>query len=310
MSNSFLHDDDAWGNPKLRHYRFLAHKSGITAFEAYGIWCFLLEQLRASENLTLTWGQIEATAHDLSVDFQRIKLAIAALVGSGNFQELNGHVFSPGLIDRIDAYERKSKSASEAGKASAAARKLTQQQTVPSPAETFSSTIEKVWPTGRSTERSTTPIEQNSTKPNKTESNKTEGGPGGVPDPLEEHLKLALSKLEEPKDQPWVNSATFVNTSRRPMKDYPSLFFTGPELARVLKVWVDSGIPGGMFQDGFMLAESRAKTAIASGKPPPNVEAWMLGFVHSDLLQKATNQVRLTNAKQPKRRDEANIGRN
>lgn len=120
--------------------------------------------------------------------------------------------------------------------------------------------------------------------------------PESIPDDADEFLKLAYEKLEKPKNQPWTRKALFVNTGRRPMKDYPSIHITPPDLAHVLRTWVEAHIPGEKFGHGFLSAEMRARDAVQRGKDPPNVSAWLLGFVMNDLMQSVTTETRMRRA--------------
>lgn len=124
--------------------------------------------------------------------------------------------------------------------------------------------------------------------------------PEPIPEESDEFLKLAYERLESPTNQPWTRKPLFVNTGRRPMKDYPNLHWTPVALANVLKTWVEAGIPGEKFRQGFLSAEARAREAAQNGKPPPNAEAWCLGFVMNELMQNVTQELRMNTAKERK----------
>jgi hypothetical protein len=109
------------------------------------------------------------------------------------------------------------------------------------------------------------------------------------------NLKIALEKLEQPAGQPWTNDNRHISAGRRPMRDYPSLWLTPPELADVVKKLEESQIPVQSYKDLFLKAEARLKTYSGQGRSTQGVSVynWMTGFLFDELLERTIKETRL-----------------
>ena len=117
--------------------------------------------------------------------------------------------------------------------------------------------------------------------------------------PTDEADALALEKLESPQGKDWANSSVFMNTGRRPMKDYPEIWLSPPELADIIRDWQASNIPPDKWRKGFKTAQARLKTQAINGKPPQrtNVYNWLMGFGRNDLIEETIKDTRLQRVK-------------
>lgn len=113
------------------------------------------------------------------------------------------------------------------------------------------------------------------------------------PNPKDEWLDFALSKLEEPKKQAWTNSSIHMMGGHRPMKGYDKLFWRPQDLALVFKEWNDT-VPKKLWKSGFLLAQSKVEATLQTGKKLEEIPlmSWFLTFVRTELLETATKQAR------------------
>lgn len=109
------------------------------------------------------------------------------------------------------------------------------------------------------------------------------------------NMVIALEKLEKPTGQPWTLDNRFVGAGRRPMKDYPTIWMTPPELADVIKKLEESQIPVQAYKDLFLKAEARLRTYDTQGRSSQNVSVynWMTGFLFDELLERTIKETRL-----------------
>ena len=108
-------------------------------------------------------------------------------------------------------------------------------------------------------------------------------------------LETALKKLEEPKNQPWMRTNAFICSGRRPMKDYPDLFFKPNDLALILQEW-NSTVPKNRWRSGFFIAQDKVRASINAGKKLEEIAivSWFLTFIRDELNKGATTQARLS----------------
>lgn len=111
--------------------------------------------------------------------------------------------------------------------------------------------------------------------------------------PKDEWLELALSKLEEPKNQSWVNTSIHMMGGHRPMRGYNKLFWRPNDLALVFKEWNET-VPKKLWKSGFLLAQSKVEASLQAGKKLEEIPlmSWFLTFVRTELLETATTQAR------------------
>lgn len=116
-----------------------------------------------------------------------------------------------------------------------------------------------------------------------------------IPEVPDEWLDLALSKLEEPKNQPWMNSSIHMMGGHRPMKGYNKLYWRPQDLALVFKEW-DQTVPKKLWKSGFLLAQSKVEATLQTGKKLEEIPlmSWFLTFVRKELLETATTQAKHT----------------
>ena len=115
------------------------------------------------------------------------------------------------------------------------------------------------------------------------------------PEPVDEDEALAYEKLESPDGKDWANSSVFMNTGRRPMKDYPEIWLTPTELTNVIRDWRAANIPIAKWRKGFLATQSKLKTHELNGKSADRTAAffWLTGFIRNQLVQEAINDQRL-----------------
>lgn len=113
--------------------------------------------------------------------------------------------------------------------------------------------------------------------------------PPDKPDAPDDFEAIAKEKLEVAADQSWVNSATHQNTGRRPLKQYPELWFTEKELADTLRDYDGAAIPPKKWGKAFKLAQSKAQQT-GKNQGLVNAYAWMIGFVKQEIMKDVTQE--------------------
>lgn len=112
------------------------------------------------------------------------------------------------------------------------------------------------------------------------------------------NMKIALEKLETPEGQDWTFDNRYIGAGRRPMRDYPTIWLTPQELARVIAKLEGSNIPQESYKDLFFKVESVLKTNLSQGKSNQYVTAyaWLIGRFFEELLEVSTKEARLAKA--------------
>lgn len=101
-------------------------------------------------------------------------------------------------------------------------------------------------------------------------------------------------------DEPWLFSNAFIQLGRKPMKSYTNIWITQRELWEVLKLYESQGLSPDEWKSCFEACESRAKTTIASGKPPDRLatSSWLTGFILNEKLQQHYQGLKIQKAKE------------
>lgn len=116
------------------------------------------------------------------------------------------------------------------------------------------------------------------------------------PPPWMKWLPDAERELELPDDQPWTRGNLFVNLGRRPMRKYPKLHLSPPELSKIIDLYNEKLAPG-EWRRAFELAESHINHQHGKGKaidfsnPHAALSTWVLSEVlevfRKELMAKA-----------------------
>jgi hypothetical protein len=110
------------------------------------------------------------------------------------------------------------------------------------------------------------PSEGKEPQEEKTEGKKPEEPkPPDKQEPIDPYLAMALERLQAPEGAV-ARDSRFLNTGRRPLKKFPNIWLTGPELAAVFREWEARNIPRDRWGKLFLTLESRFSTVRGDGR--------------------------------------------
>lgn len=305
-SPAFLHDADASLNPKfLRLNVAAASRSqadvdapGLHALAWYGLFWVLTEQLRRSEKLSIDRESLPALAYALRLTDDELAAFIDAAIDAGLFDATADRLWSPGLCERMAAYDAKREQAREAGRASAESRRRSKAAEETPNAPQLPLPIVEPSPNERATVVEPTLAQPAATSnvPNtirtqhvsELNENSTEGesSRGDVID--DEWLVLAEERLS-PITAEVASSNRYMNTGARPMISFPSVWITAPNLAKVIRQYVSSGVPIPDIKFAFEQCEAKLKFKSEVEHVDPtrfDPYIWLSGFIHDSILTK------------------------
>lgn len=110
------------------------------------------------------------------------------------------------------------------------------------------------------------------------------------------HIDLARRKLvSEEEGGEWRTDNRYMLAGRRPMRDYPLIWLSEPELAEISKRLEASDIPPDCYKDLFLRAQGLLVTKAANGENTKNVAVynWLTGFLFNDVLEQTIKTNRL-----------------
>jgi len=110
------------------------------------------------------------------------------------------------------------------------------------------------------------------------------------------HIDLARRKLvSEQEGGEWRTDNRYILAGRRPMRDYPLIWLSEPELAEISKRLEASDIPPDCYKDLFLRAQGLLVTKAANGENTKNVAVfnWLTGFLFNDVLEQIIKTNRL-----------------
>lgn len=119
------------------------------------------------------------------------------------------------------------------------------------------------------------------------------------PDTDPEIWKLTTGQFFDATHKKVQGDSRFVSAGRRPLKKYPEIWLTRFELYNWLKTYLESGIPPGNLQMGFLIVQSKLLTIEADKRRTQSVSAfvWGIGWVLQEVLEKCTKATNLERSK-------------
>lgn len=115
-----------------------------------------------------------------------------------------------------------------------------------------------------------------------------------------EDSKIAESKLETPGlGAPWEKTNLFILAGRRPLKTYPDIFMSMPELAEAISQWRQGGIPEHRYRDVLEIINGKLKTLKAKQQNIESVSAfnWAIGWAKIEVIQSINEETKLSKNK-------------
>jgi len=105
---------------------------------------------------------------------------------------------------------------------------------------------------------------------------------------------MAEIRLESPGEQPWTKANAFILGGRRPMKKYPGIQITKPDLAEVFRSWTRSSIPQDRWKEILMAVESKLRSYQEQGRPTDAVNPfnWLIGWARADMVKLLGDEAR------------------
>lgn len=82
---------------------------------------------------------------------------------------------------------------------------------------------------------------------------------------------------------------------RRPMKRYPDIFFSMPELVEAIQQWEQSGIPRQRFRDILQLLDGRAKQHRIQRRPTEGIPFfnWAISWAKDQVISSLNEETKL-----------------
>lgn len=123
-----------------------------------------------------------------------------------------------------------------------------------------------------------------------------------VEPPKDDLMIIAESWLSKPNGtEPWEKTNSYMLAGRRPLREFPELFFQPHELRSIFKQFKDSGLNSEQFRIGLQMGQAELTSRKAAGKPiqPDRIPNWFLGWIPEKLLDLQIKKERLSKAKAP-----------
>lgn len=96
-------------------------------------------------------------------------------------------------------------------------------------------------------------------------------------------------------DKPWRKSASYISHRRRPLRDFPNIWISHKELFDALKIYDSKGLSPDEWLKCFADCETRAKSAVVSGKPPDRLPtpSWLSSFILDGVLEQHLRDLKI-----------------
>lgn len=115
-------------------------------------------------------------------------------------------------------------------------------------------------------------------------------------------MKPATEHLEPLLDPPskWQLDNRYINAGRRPMKKYPHVFLSAPELAEVFRQYDEVGLTPLDARQAFQAVSGRLITLASNGSSNNSISVfnWLIGWAKQEVLESKIKEHRLKNAKE------------
>lgn len=119
--------------------------------------------------------------------------------------------------------------------------------------------------------------------------------PPPEPEPLSDLEQWAEVQLVPPDDPKVVSSLIFVTTGRRPMRRYPKICLTRPDLVEIRQLYERAEIRPSEFSRPFKKVDSKLKKWLEDGKSPDRADAksWLIGWAFQETLKELKQELDL-----------------
>lgn len=104
----------------------------------------------------------------------------------------------------------------------------------------------------------------------------------------DEYTAAAKQALIAPTGaEAWELSAAYMNLGRRPLRKFPRVFLSVPELSDVMRQYDAAGIPPERLHDALHKADGRLSQGMVGGKSPERQAAynWLIGWIKNEVIQ-------------------------
>jgi len=276
-SPGFLHDSNA------RHDQKILALRAEGGFEYYGLYWACIEIMREDADLLLRSKSLKGICLSLSISFDKLSAFIECAIDCGLFVHAPDGYTSPSLRSRMDRYEERREQARSAGRASAESRKTP----VPSVAQqTLNDRSTSVQPIHQQTLN--VPNTNTNTNPN------ANSNPNGEVQEGASYAEIAEKALVPAEDPAVCTNSAFINAGWRPMRKYPDLWISLPNLIHVFEDYAQSGIPPDRFKLGFAAAVSYHDRLKREGKDLSRFSAYetLIGRSKQKALEALANERR------------------
>lgn len=123
-------------------------------------------------------------------------------------------------------------------------------------------------------------------------------------DPLTPFMGAAQKVLDIPdpeKPKSWESSNAWVLAGRRPLKKYPDIFLSAPELAEVYRQYSEAGLEPKDAREAFQSVQGRLMNMKAEGKSTERAAVfnWLIGWAKQEILENRIKETRFAKVKQP-----------
>lgn len=287
---AFLHDSDASRDPKI----LSLIRAG--SWEAYGLWWAIVENLRSANLNRLKRTDIDALAWGMHIETEKLTKVIDLCIQFGLLEEKEGCFFSPSLDERIAAYENGKKETSDSMR-ELALKRWGKEKAIndlnPKPCDGMRADAAN-----------------NTIQPNIIEDN-TIQNKEGIQGESKPNLQVVSAQPEtppepepplDPFEKYFQQIEPELSTGRRPLKEYPHLFFLPNELKSVLAAFNSRELPKVFFKDVFAVAESEAVSRHAKTGANPahtNCSSWIMGHILTKFIEQNGQLIRTKKASQP-----------
>lgn len=280
----FLWDANAYCDPKILRLRA---RHGIEGYGAFQILVCLMREAGSPYQLRLS--DIELYSIQLALSADKLRAIVDTCLAVGLFEissEDEDLFFARALVDRMSQWDEIKRRRSEAGKIARAAQ--------------LAALGKK--PAANAGLTQPTPIQYNTIQDNtiqyntiQPEAQKPPSRPPEPPKDLDPIEAAAESMLEEPVDQPWTRSNEYINAGWRPMRKFPGIMISMPDLAETLRQITAAKVPKNRAREIFAVVEAALKDPNAYGQKrlPRNPMVWLTGWALKQKLEQLKTELQI-----------------
>ena len=279
----FIHSPNSSADLRVAGLRRLG------GWEWYGIYIALLEVLFDSSDLHISRSRLEDVAFSLRVAGDTLEKIVAVCLESGALLEDAKGIYSPDLIDDVSQFELKREKFVKAARARYQKPATHGERESVAPAMHMQRSEDAC----RSHEYDTdteyeTEIRSEAKEP-------TTPARASEEAPVDRYVTRAEKHLRPIDGGDWQNDARFMGSGRRPMRNYPEIWLTEYDLANVIQSY-EKSLPEPEWKACFLRCEAQLKGMGEGERRKVHPLKWLLGFLLTEQIAKATQQQRAKNS--------------